>query len=110
MCEEYSALIQSGTWSLVPRIKNINVVDCKWVYKLKRDETGAVKRYKACLVAKGFRQQPDIDYQETFSLVIKATTIRVVLSLAVTRKWLLRQIDVKNAFLHGDLKTTSWFC
>ncbi|KAJ9538821.1 LOW QUALITY PROTEIN: hypothetical protein OSB04_031554 [Centaurea solstitialis] len=70
------------------------------------DQTGAIKRYKARLVAKGFRQQLDIDYQETVSLVVKSTTIRVVLSLAVTQKWSLRQLDVQNAFLHGDLQET----
>lgn len=90
----------------VPRPLNVNVVDCKWVYKLKRDQTGAVKRYKARLVAKGFNQQPGIDYHETFSPVVKATTIRVVLSIAATRHWSLRQLDIQNAFLHGDLKET----
>ena len=84
----------------------MNVVDCKWVYKLKRDQTGAVKQYKARLVAKGFRQQPGIDYRETFSPVVKATTIRVVLSLAVAQQWPLRQLDIQNAFLHWDLKET----
>ncbi|KAJ9538947.1 LOW QUALITY PROTEIN: hypothetical protein OSB04_031680 [Centaurea solstitialis] len=82
MASEYMTLMWNGTWTLVPRVSNSNVVDCKWVYKLKRDQTGAIKRYKARLVAKGFRQQPNIDYQETFSLVVKSTTICVVLSLA----------------------------
>ncbi|KAJ9554160.1 hypothetical protein OSB04_018205 [Centaurea solstitialis] len=106
MADEYSALMRNGTWTLVPRVPNSNVIDSKWVYKLKRDQTGAIKRYKARLVAKGFRQQPGIDYQETFSPVVKSTTIRVVLSLAVTHKWSLRQLDVQNAFLHGDLNET----
>ncbi|KAK9077447.1 hypothetical protein SSX86_005784 [Deinandra increscens subsp. villosa] len=106
MEEEYSALIKNGTWSLVPRVQGANVVDCKWLYKLKRDATGAISRYKARLVAKGYRQQPGIDYQETFSPVVKATTIRLVLSIAVTHKWNLRQLDIQNAFLHGDLKET----
>lgn len=55
-------------------------------------------------MAKGFNQQPSVDYQDTFSPVVKATTIRVILSLAVTNQWSLRKLDVKNAFLHGDLK------
>ncbi|KAD3069268.1 hypothetical protein E3N88_37148 [Mikania micrantha] len=106
MSEEYLALIRNGTWSLVPRVSNANIVACKWVYKLKRDQNGAIQRYKARLVAKGFNQQPGIDYHETFSPVVKSTTIRLVISLAVTQKWSLRQLDVQNAFLHGDLQET----
>ncbi|GJW41965.1 reverse transcriptase, RNA-dependent DNA polymerase [Tanacetum coccineum] len=106
MSEEYRALMKNGTWTLVPPVSNSNVVDCKWVYKLKRDQHGAITRYKARLVAKGCNQQAGIDYHETFSLVVKPTTIRVVLSLAVSHGWSLRQLDVQNAFLHGDLKET----
>ena len=106
MAEEYSALLRNNTWSLVPRVSNMNVVECKWVYKLKRDHTGAIVRYKAHLVAKGFYQQQGLDYHETFSQVVKSTTIRVVLSLAVTHNWPLRQLDVQNAFLHGNLTET----
>ncbi|KAJ0816493.1 putative RNA-directed DNA polymerase [Helianthus annuus] len=106
MAEEYSALMRNGTWSLVPRAPNTNIVDCRWVYKIKKDQHGAVTRYKARLVAKGFNQQAGVDYHDTFSPVVKATTIRIVLSLAVTKGWPLRQLDVQNAFLHGDLKET----
>ncbi|GJV98077.1 putative RNA-directed DNA polymerase [Tanacetum coccineum] len=104
MKEEYDALMKNGTWSLVPRASNTNVVDGKWVYRLKRDKNGAITRYKARFVAKGFRQQPGIDFHETFSPVVKSTTIRAVLSLAVTNDWPLRQLDIQNAFLHGNLK------
>lgn len=106
MTAEYDALMRNRTWTLVPPVKNANIVDCKWVYKIKRDQSGSVKRYKARLVAKGFHQQPGIDYHETFSPVVKFTTVRVVLSLAVSQNWPLRQLDVQNAFLHGDLKET----
>lgn len=98
--------MRNGTWSLVPRVPNSNIVGCKWVYKLKRDQTGTITRYKARLVAKGFRQQQGVDFQETFSPVVKPKTIRVVLSLAVAQQWPLRELDVQNAFLHGDLKET----
>ncbi|GJV21559.1 nucleotide-binding alpha-beta plait domain-containing protein [Tanacetum coccineum] len=94
MKEEYDALMKNGTWSLVPRASNTNVVDGKWVYRLKQDKNGAITRYKAIFVAKGFRQQPCIDFHETFSPVVKSTTIRVVSSLAVTNDWPLRQLDI----------------
>ena len=104
MKEEYDALVKNETFSLVPCASNTNVVDGMWVYRLKRDKNGAITRYKARFVAKGFRQQPGIDFHETFSPVVKSTTIRAVLSLAVTNNWPLRQLDVQNAFLHGNLK------
>ncbi|GJY00447.1 pentatricopeptide repeat-containing protein [Tanacetum coccineum] len=71
---------------------------------LKRDKNGAITCYKARFVAKGFRQQPGIDFHETFSPIVKSTTIRAVLSLAITNNWPLRQLEVHNAFLHGNLK------
>ncbi|GKA07055.1 putative RNA-directed DNA polymerase [Tanacetum coccineum] len=102
--EEYDALMKNGTWSLVPRASTTNVVDGKWVYRLKRDKNGAIIRYKARFVAKGCRQEPGIDFHETFSPVVKLTTIRAVLSLAVTNDWPLRQLDIQNAFLHVNIK------
>nr|GEW31483.1 hypothetical protein [Tanacetum cinerariifolium] len=108
-CEKIRA---KRTWSLVPRASNTNVVDCKWVYNLKRDKNGAIICYKARFVAKGFRQQPGIDFHETFSPVVKLTTIRAVLSLAVTNNWPLSQLNVQNAFLYGNLKeqaSRAWF-
>ncbi|KAJ0697300.1 putative RNA-directed DNA polymerase [Helianthus annuus] len=106
MSEELNALYKNGTWTLVPPVPNTNVVDCKWVYRLKTDETGKVSRYKARLVAKGFHQQHGVDYHETFSPVIKPVTIRTILSLAVTNRWPLRQLDIQTAFLHGNLEET----
>jgi hypothetical protein len=72
--------------------------------RIKRCADGTIDRYKARLVAKGFRQRCGLDYEETFSLVVKAATIRVVLAIFVSRGWSLRQLDVKNAFLHGVLE------
>ncbi|CAH9123810.1 unnamed protein product [Cuscuta epithymum] len=103
MSEEFNALIKNGTWTLVSRTGQENIVGCKWVFRTKRLSNGTIDRYKARLVAKGFHQRPGVDYTETFSPVIKPTTIRLVLSLAVSRGWPLRQIDVNNAFLQGHL-------
>ncbi|CAB4264116.1 unnamed protein product [Prunus armeniaca] len=72
----------------------IGLVSCKWVFRIKRHSDGTIEHYKARLVAKGFHQCPSIDYFETFSPIVKPATIRTVLSLAVSRRWFLRQLDV----------------
>jgi hypothetical protein len=92
MVEENSALISNGTWTLVPPTCASNVVGCKWIFRLKRHTNGTVARYKARLVAKGFNQRPDLDYHETFSPMVKPTTIRLVLSIAVSNGWQLHQL------------------
>jgi histone deacetylase 1/2 len=97
------ALMKNGTWHLVPAQKGKNVVSCKWVYKVKKKVDGSIDCYKARLVAKGFKQRYGIDYEDTFSPVVKAATIRLILSIVVSRGWSLRQLNVQNAFLHGIL-------
>ncbi|PKI78139.1 hypothetical protein CRG98_001467 [Punica granatum] len=103
MEEEFQALITNHTWDLVLAPPSRNIVGCKWVYRIKQKVDGTIDRYKARLVAKGSNQREGIDYEETFSPVIKPVTIRVVLSITVSLQWPIRQLDVKNAFLHGHL-------
>ena len=104
MEQEYHALMHNETWTPVPPPPCVNIIDSKWVFKVKRHADGSIERYKARLVARGFKQRHGLDYEETFSPVVKPTTIRLLLSLAVSRGWSLRQLDVQNAFLHGLLE------
>jgi hypothetical protein len=107
----YRAIQGGGLGEEACNYKNgCKVIDSKWVYKIKRKAYGSLDRYKAHLVAKGFKQQYGIDYDKTFSPVIKSTTIRIILSLAVSRAWTMRQLDVQNVFLHGFLKEDVYMC
>lgn len=104
MKEEYMALKKNNTWHLVHPQTCKNIINCKWVFRIKRKSNGTVDRYKERLVAKGFKQRYGIDYEDTFSPVVKIATVRLVLSIAVSRGWSLRQLDVHNVFLHGVLE------
>jgi hypothetical protein len=103
MTDEFDALQRTNTWVLVPRPSGVNIDPSKWIFKTKQRPDGSVDKYKARLVARGFTQQLGIDYGDTFSPVVKPATVRLVLSLAVSRGWSLRQVDISNAFLHGFL-------
>lgn len=87
MNEEYTALQKNHTWDLVPLSKNMNLVGCKWVFRVKYNADGFVLKYKGRLVAKGFHQTTGVNYAETFIPVVKAPTIRVLFSLAATYGW-----------------------
>ncbi|XP_019450657.1 PREDICTED: uncharacterized protein LOC109352928 [Lupinus angustifolius] len=103
MQQELLALDLNHTWTLMPLPPDKSSIGCKWVYKIKYNANGTLERYKARLVAKGYTQLEGVDYFETFSPVVKITTVRVVLALAAANSWFLEQLDINNAFLHGDL-------
>ncbi|GJY78640.1 ribonuclease H-like domain-containing protein [Tanacetum coccineum] len=106
MYDKYNALIKNSTWILVPKPPNANVVRSMWLFRHKYHVDGSLSRYKARLVANGRSQQYGVDCDDTFSPVVKPATIRTVLSLALSRNWPIHQLDVKNAFLNGDLSET----
>lgn len=104
MKEEFDAHHKNKTWSIVPRRDDMNIIGCKWVYKIKRDANGNVAKYKARLVAKGFNQQYGIDYEATFAPVMKYKSMRIILALALYFNLDLEQLDVKTAFLNASVK------
>jgi hypothetical protein len=104
MKAEFAALLSNHTWSLCPRPSHKKVVRNKWVFKLKQKADGTIHRYKARLIAKGFDQEEGVDFHKTFSPVIKPATIRLVLALATHFNWVIHQLDISNAFLHGYIE------
>ncbi|KAJ9557693.1 hypothetical protein OSB04_012307, partial [Centaurea solstitialis] len=103
MAEELTALYQTHTWDLVLLPFGKHAIGSRWVFKIKTRSDGSVERYKARLVAKGYSQQYGMDYDETFAPVAKMTTVRTLIAVASIRQWKICQMDVKNAFLNGDL-------
>ncbi|KAL5515273.1 hypothetical protein EMCRGX_G000418 [Ephydatia muelleri] len=96
--------MQNETWECVELPKGRKPVGCKWVFKAKRGSDGKVQRFKARLVAKGFTQKHGIDYDETFSPVVRFTSVRTLLAFAVQNGMMVHQIDVVTAFLNGTLE------
>jgi hypothetical protein len=91
---------------LVSRPPRANVVTDKWIFRHKLKADGSLDRYKARWVLRGFTQHPGVDYDETFSPVVKSATVRTMLTLVVSRGWPVHQLNIKNAYLHGTLFDT----
>jgi hypothetical protein len=106
MEEEFAALIANNTWDLVRYPVGSNVITGKCIFKHKFNSDGSLEWYKARWVLHGFTQLPGVDYNKTFSPVVKPATVCTVLSVAISRSWPVHQLDVKNVFLHGTLSET----
>lgn len=104
MEEERKSLEKNETWTLVDLPSNRKVLYTKWVFRTKRDSSGKIERYKARLVVRGCSQAEGIDYQETYSPVIRYTSVRFLCALAVKYGLKMHQMDVTTAYLHGDLE------
>jgi hypothetical protein len=103
--EEWMSLVRNDTWSLVEKKPWMKVIPCKWIYTVKTDGDGQIERFKARLVAGGHRQIEGLDYNETYAPVSRHATMRTLLAVAANRKWDVQQLDIKTAFLHGDVDT-----
>lgn len=102
--DEINSLLLNNTWTLVSKPKNKNIIDCRWVFAIKHDEFGNPLKYKARLVAKGFSQKYLVDYNETFAPVARISSFRFIIAFANQFNLLIHHMDVKTAFLNGELK------
>jgi len=102
--EELSSIRDNKTWSLVELPRGHRAIGLKWVYKVKRDENDNIVKYKARLVAKGYVQQPGIDFEEVFAPVARQESVRLLLAIAAHHGWGVHHMDVKSAFLNGELQ------
>ncbi|GLJ11352.1 hypothetical protein SUGI_0153500 [Cryptomeria japonica] len=109
MEDELEQIEKNNTWTLVPRPKNKNVIGTKWVFRNELNENGKVIRNKARLVCKGYSKKEGIDYNETFAWVAKIEVVRLFLTFAAHNNYNVYQMDIKCAFLNGDLEEEVYF-
>ena len=103
MQEDFNSLQENESWELVPFPPRRKLVQCKWVYRTKVFADGYNINYKNIFVSKLFSQFQGVDYTKTFSLVAKMDSIRLILAIAASKGWKLQHMDVKSAFLHGEI-------
>jgi hypothetical protein len=104
MQSEMDAVEKNCTWELVDLPRGHSAITLKWVFKLKRDEVSAIVKHKARLVARGFMQREGIDFDNTFAPVARMESVQLLFALATLEGWRVHHMNVKSAFLHGDLK------
>lgn len=102
--DEITSIIKNKTWDLVDLPSGAKAIGLRWVFKVKRNSDGSINKYKARLDVKGYIQRHGVDYEEVFTLVLRIETVRFILALAASNGWKVHHLDVKTAFLHGDLK------
>ena len=102
--DEIASIIKNKAWELVDLPIGAKAIGLKWVFKVKRNSDGSINKYKARLVVKGYIQRHGIDFDEVFAPVARIETVRFLVALAASRGWQIHHLDVKTAFLHGDLK------
>jgi hypothetical protein len=103
MQSEMDAVEKNCTWELADLPRGHSAITLKWVFKLKRDEAGAIVKHKARLVARGFVQREGIDFDDTFTPVARMESVRLLFALAAQEGWRVRHMDVKSTFLNNDL-------
>ena len=106
MLEEMNAIEENETWQLVDPPPGCRPISLKWVYKVKRDEIGTIVKHKARLVSRGFVQCEGIEFEEVFAPVAHMESVRLLLALVAAKDWRVHHLDVKSAFLNGELAET----
>ena len=104
MMEEYESIMKNDVWEIVSRPDGKSVVTSKWIFKIKHAANGSIEKYKAKFLARGFSQKEGVDYDETFAPVARYTSIRTIIALASAMRLRLHQMDVKTAFLNGEIE------
>jgi hypothetical protein len=104
MLDELQSIDENGTWTLTDLPTGHRAIGLKWVYKVKKDKNRRIVKHKAHLVAKGYVQRPGVDFEEVFALVARLESVRLILVLAAHRGWEVHHMDVKSAFLNGELE------